>query len=371
MEERKATVLVIEDDPANRELLVEYLSQEGGFGTMEAADARSGFQLFCSESIDLVLLDVMLPDESGFNLCRRLKSVGRSFVPIVLVTALNEVADKVAGLEAGADDFISKPILKEELLARSRSHLRTKRMMDRIGAYREELSRFNQRLQEQVEHRTRQLQAAMAELKRAKEDVEMTRIEIVERLGVASEYRDQATGRHIQRMATYVFEIALSFGLSPGVAELYKLAAPLHDIGKLGVRDHILLKPTQLEEDEIELIRMHTTIGAEILANPRTELMQLAYEMARGHHERWDGLGYPEGSSGEEIPLPARICAVADVFEALTGRRVYRETLMAAEEAKNEILAGSGTRFDPRVVQAFLEAYDRIVGSGQRGEPWQ
>ena len=152
---------------------------------------------------------------------------------------------------------------------------------------------------------------------------------------------------------------------------MYKLAAPLHDIGKLGVRDHILLKPTQLEEDEIELIRMHTTIGAEILANPRTELMQLAYEMARGHHERWDGLGYPEGSSGEEIPLPARICAVADVFEALTGRRVYRETLMAAEEAKNEILAGSGTRFDPRVVQAFLEAYDRIVGSGQRGEPWQ
>lgn len=179
---RKTHILVIDDSDASRELLVELLEAEGDYIVHDAVDARSGFAQFQEHDVELVLLDVMLPDESGFNLCKRMKSARAGFLPIIMVTALNSVSDKVRGLEAGADDFITKPILREELLARSRSHLRTKRMVDRVDRYREELSRFNQRLQEEVHMRTRQLQKTMAELKRAKEDVELTRVEIVERL---------------------------------------------------------------------------------------------------------------------------------------------------------------------------------------------
>jgi putative two-component system response regulator len=368
MDETQATILVVEDNQANRELLVELLSDEVGFRVVEAANAREGFDAFSSQSVDLVLLDIMLPDESGFNLCRRMKSVSRVFVPIVLVTALNDVADKVQGLEAGADDFLTKPILKEELLARSRSHLRTKRMMDRIDRYRSELSRFNQRLQEQVDIRTRQLQSALGELRTAKEDVERTRLEIVERLGIAAEYRDEWTGQHIRRMSAYVYEISLAYGLAPDQAELFRVAAPLHDIGKMGVRDHVLLKPEQLEEGEVELIREHTRIGAQILAKPRTKLMRIALEMAQSHHERWDGQGYPAGLRGEEIPLSARICSVADVFDALTSSRVYRPDAFQVEEACGAVVAAAGTRFDPRVVEAFSRAYHKILAIREHAE---
>ena len=361
MREPKISVLVIDDHPASRELLSEYLEQEGDFAVYSAGDARTGFELFRNHDIDLVLLDVMLPDESGFDLCRRMKSVAPTFVPVVMVTALNSTTDKVQGMEVGADDFISKPIIREELLARSRSHLRTKRMMDRIEQYRTELSTFNQRLQEEVEIRTRQLQGALAELKNAKAEVEETRLEIIERLGMAAEYRDQETGQHIKRMSQYVHEIALAMGLPQGTAESYCLAAPMHDIGKMGVKDHVLFKPAQLEEGEEELIRQHTIIGARIMADPKTELLEVAQQMARSHHERWDGSGYPDGLKGEEIPLPARICAVADVFDALTSERVYRSVVDSVADARDRIVAGSGTWFDPRVVEAFEAAYDRIL----------
>jgi putative two-component system response regulator len=355
-----ATILIVEDNPATLELLGEMLTQEDSYHVLSALTARDAFQILREQQPDLVLLDVGLPDESGFNLCQRMKSVSTSFVPIVLVTALNDVADKVRGLEVGADDFITKPILREELVARTRSHLRTKRMLDRVEGYRNELSRFNQRLQEQVEIRTRQLQSALAELKRAKEEVDTTQRELVERLGMAAEYRDEWTGNHIRRVAGYVYETALAYGLSQARADMLCLAAPLHDIGKMGVRDHVLLKPDQLEEGEVELIREHTTIGAEILADPKTELMRIAWQMARSHHERWDGQGYPDGLTGAEIPLAARICAVADVFDALTSTRVYRPGCQTAVDALAEIQNRAGSRFDPKVVTAFSTAFEQI-----------
>lgn len=361
MREPKISALVIDDHPASRELLSEYLLEEGGFKVFDAGDARTGFDLFRNNEIDLVLLDVMLPDESGFDLCRRMKSVARGFVPVVMVTALNSTTDKVQGMEVGADDFISKPIIREELLARTRSHLRTKRMMDRIEQYRAELNAFNQRLQEQVEIRTRQLQGALAELKQAKAEVEETRHEIIERLGTAAEYRDQETGLHVKRMSDYVFQISLALGLPQATAESYRLAAPMHDIGKMGVRDHVLFKPAQLEEGEEDLIRQHTIIGAKIMANPRTELLEIAQQMARSHHERWDGTGYPDGLEGEEIPLPARVCAVADVFDALTSERVYRSVVETLADARARIAAQAGKMFDPEVVKAFESAYDKIL----------
>lgn len=370
MENLDSRILIIEDNAATRELLAEFLETDGEFQILQAQDAWTGFEMLKRERVDLVLLDVMLPDESGFNLCRRIKSATVRFIPIVLVTALNSVSDKVKGLEAGADDFISKPILREELLARTRSHLRTKRMVDRVDEYRLELSRFNQRLKEEVHQRTMQLRETMAELKKAKEEVEQTRVEIVERLGVAAEYRDQETGLHVRRMALFVRELALAYGLPPDRAEIFRLAAPMHDIGKMGVKDHVLLKPTRLEEGEVELIREHTLIGARILANPRTELMEIAQQMARSHHERWDGCGYPDGIKGEEIPLPARICAVADVFDALTMGRVYRPAPLSLQDAVDEVLSGAGTRFDPKVVEAFSRSREKIIQILREVEKW-
>jgi putative two-component system response regulator len=370
MNDSKTRILVVEDNSAARELLVEYLLDVGEYSVVEAADATAGFREASSGDVDLVLLDVMLPDESGFNLCRRLKSAVRSYLPIILVTALNSVSDKVQGLEAGADDFLSKPIIREELLARTQSHLRTKRMMDKIEQYRQELSRFNQRLQEQVEIRTRQLQAALADLRSAKEEVEATRLEVIERLGTASEYRDTETGAHVRRMAEYVYETALAYGLPEQDAQLYKLAAPLHDIGKMGVGDHVLLKPTQLEEGEIELIRQHTVIGDKILSDPGTELLKIAQQMARSHHERWDGTGYPDGLSGESIPLSARICAVADVFDAITSARVYRSAPDSLEGGLSSIVEGAGTRFDPKVVTAFRQCFERISRVKEQSKEW-
>jgi len=368
MPERRTTVLIVEDDEANRHFLAEFLTSEGEFDVLEAGDAATAFQLFSSNPVDLVLLDVMLPDESGYNLCRRMKSVSKVFVPVILVTALNETRDKVEGLGAGADDFVSKPILREELVARTRSHLRTKRMMDRIEGYRKEASLFNERLQQEVELRTRQLQAALAQLRKALDDVEHTRLEIVERLGIAAEFRDEETGQHVKRMGFLVYEIASACGLPPDKVKMFALAAPLHDIGKMGVRDHVLLKPSQLEEGEEDLIRAHTIIGSKILANPRTELLDVACKMARSHHERWDGKGYPDGLAGDAIPLPARVCAVADAYDAMTSSRVYHPNPLDPSLAKEEIRKGAGTMFDPDVVEAFLRAFDRIVQGTPKGE---
>jgi putative two-component system response regulator len=366
MTERDARLLVLDDESATREMVAAMFLEEGGYQVVEAGTAAAGFSFVTAGNVDLVLLDVLLPDESGFNLCRRMKSVSKNFLPIILVTALNDVADKVKGLEAGADDFLTKPFVKAELLARTRSHLRTKAMVDRVDRYRRELTLFNQRLQDEVEIRTRQLQTALAELRAAKKDVEATRVEIVDRLGVAAEYRDEETGQHIRRMSRTVHELALAYGLIAEKAELYRLAAPLHDIGKMGVRDHVLLKVDQLEEGEIELIREHTRIGAAILANPGTELLRIAQEMARSHHERWDGKGYPDGLKGEEIPLPARICAVADVFDALTHRRIYRSAPLSVEEAADRVRDGAGAMFDPKIVEAFTRALSRLLAGEEQ-----
>jgi putative two-component system response regulator len=238
--------------------------------------------------------------------------------------------------------------------------------MDRIEEYRQEMAHFNQRLQEQVEVRTRQLRDALGELRKAKEEVERTRVEIIERLGVAAEYRDHETGVHIRRMSKAVYEIALAYGIPQETSELYRLAAPMHDIGKMGVQDHVLLKPAQLEEGEIELIRQHTIIGFEILGNPSTELLRVARQMARSHHERWDGKGYPDGLKGEDIPLPARICAVADVFDALHYHRIYRDALASSQDAYAAVVEGAGTLFDPKVVEAFKKIHPKLVANGDK-----
>jgi putative two-component system response regulator len=359
-------LLAVEDDPGSMELLVEYLSSGGYDSVLRAENTREAMALFSRHPVDLVYLDVMLPDGDGFSLTRQLKEQSSEYVPIILVTALNSTSDKVRGLDAGADDFITKPLIREELIARTASHLRTKRMMDQVEQYQEELAGFNKRLRQLVRDRTQQLKTTLADLQAVKDDVEDTRRELIERLGIAAEYRDEETGFHIQRMAHYVYRIALALGIPERTAELMRTAAPMHDLGKLGIRDRILHKPSELEEDEYNVMKRHPLIGAQILANPRTDLLKVAYNMARSHHEQWDGSGYPDGLAGEDIPIAARICAVADVFDALTSGRIYRPEAYPVEKAVEEISSGAGTRFDPLVVAAFGDALPDILADRDR-----
>ena len=359
-------LLAVEDDPGSMELLVEYLASGGYTSVLRAENTREAVALFSRHPVDLVYLDVMLPDGDGFSLTRQLKEMSSEFVPIILVTALNSTSDKVKGLDAGADDFITKPLIREELIARTTSHLRTKRIMDQVEQYQQELAGFNKRLRQLVRERTEQLKAALGDLQATKDEVEETRLELIERLGTAAEYRDKETGYHIQRMSHYVHRIALALDLPTRDVELMRTAAPLHDIGKLGIRDQILHKTSSLAEEEYAIIKRHPLIGAQILANPRTDLLKVAYDMARSHHERWDGTGYPDGLAGETIPLAARICAVADVFDALTSGRIYRPEAYPVEQALAEIRDGAESRFDPRVVSAFEAALPDILADRDR-----
>lgn len=362
----KYRVLVVEDDPGALELLAEYL--ESDYEVATAQDAFSCLRSVTSKRPDLVLLDVMLPDESGFNLCKRLRELQPPFFPILLVTALNTTGDRVRGLEAGADDFVSKPFLKEELMARVRSHLRTKAMVDEVERLRVQASEFNKRLQLEVERATRDLEKAVEQLQLANEEMAATHKEIMDRLGCVAEYRDPETGGHARRVASLVYILAQELGLPAATCEMYRMAAPLHDIGKLAIRDRVLLKPADLDEREAELVREHTAVGARILSNPRTPVVEIAYFMASGHHERWDGRGYPNGLAGDAIPLPARVCAVADAFDAMTSGRVYRPEPMTDEQAGNQLQEGAGTAFDPEVVQAFMRALPGIKRARAKGE---
>lgn len=359
-------ILIVEDDPASQEILSTLLSSAGFTNLVRATNLRDGLDLFNSNDVDLVYLDVMLPDGDGLELTRKIREQSESFVPIILVTSLTSVQDKVAGLNAGADDFITKPIIPSELIARTESHLRIKRMMDREKRYKRELTHFNERLRSMVKERTQKLDDALHELKQAKMEIEESQLELLERLGMAAEYRDQETGFHIQRMSQYVYRVAVAMGLSDDEARLFKLAAPMHDLGKLGIQDRILHKPSSLEDEEYNAIKSHPLIGAQILDNPKTKLLSVAYNMARSHHERWDGNGYPDGLRGADIPLAARICAVADVFDALTSGRVYRPNALSLEHTLKMIKAGSGSRFDPAVVEAFFRSLPLILDDRDR-----
>ncbi len=356
--ERRQRVLVVEDEPATRELLAEYL--EFDYDIITAQDGYGCMRTVGTQHVDLILLDVMLPDESGFNLCRKLKASTLDFIPVLMVTALNTTQDRVAGLEAGADDFLSKPFIKEELMARVRSHLRTKAVVDEVQRLRAEAAEFSQRLALEVERATSSLELAMDDLRKVNEELDASRREVIERLGCVAEHRDPETGGHARRVSVLVYLLAKELGLPEETCDMYRLAAPLHDIGKLAIPDELLLKPSNLDEREALAMRAHTSVGAKILANPGTPLVEIAYFMASGHHERLDGKGYPNGVTGDKIPLAARVCAVADAFDAMTTDRVYRAVPMTEEQAVAELVAGKGTRFDPAVVDAFLAALPKI-----------
>lgn len=328
----KQVILVVDDVPANIDVLSEILRP-----TYQVKVVTNGVMALKiamgPQPPDLILLDIMMPGMDGYEVCQRLKNNSLTrHIPVIFVSAMDEVNDETKGFELGAVDYITKPVSPSIVKARVKTHLA---LFDQ-----------NRVLEKKVKERTAELHD--------------TRLQIIHCLGAASEYRDEETGTHISRMSQYSRIIALAAGLPVTEAELLLQAAPMHDVGKIGIPDRILLKPGKLDAEEWEIMKTHTTIGAEIIGSHPSDLLTLAVQVALTHHEKWDGTGYPYGLAGEKIPIHGRIVMLADVFDALTSDRPYKKAWSEAT-AIQEINDMSGHHFDPQLVLAFMKALPEIL----------
>jgi putative two-component system response regulator len=339
-------ILVVDDQPQNIELLEARLVPQG-YEIITASNGEEALEKLSGNQVDLILLDVMMPGMDGFEVTRRIRKNDKArLLPIVLVTALRETEDRVKGIEAGCDDFLSKPFDKMELLARVKSLLKVKAYNDLMCNYRKELEAA-------VIKRT-------AELNHALERIKAASLDTIYRLSVASEYKDEDTGAHIRRMSRYSAAVARQMGLDENTVETILYAAPMHDLGKIGIPDRILLKPGKLDPPEWEIMKQHPAIGASILKGSDAEFIRLGENIAMSHHEKWDGSGYPNSLKGIEIPVAGRIAAIADVFDALTSKRPYKEPF-SVDKSLAIIRKGNGSHFDPDVVEAFFAVQDEIL----------
>jgi len=311
-------ILAVDDEASNLQLLRQILQDH--YRLRFAKDGPRALELAREELPDLILLDVMMPGMSGYEVCAALKAdPALAAVPVIFVTALNDTADELEGFEAGAVDYITKPVSPPIVRARVRTHLSLVRM----------------------------------------EELRASRLEIVQRLGLAAEYKDNETGLHVIRMSHFARILGLAAGMTEAEADDLLHAAPMHDVGKIGIPDRVLLKPGPLDADEWQIMQGHALIGAEIIGQHDHGVLALARNIALTHHEKWDGSGYPNGLAGAAIPLEGRICAIADVFDALTSVRPYKKA-WTEEEALDFLVKQKGRHFDPVLVDLFLEQMPAI-----------
>lgn len=335
-----ARILIVDDEPVNLKLLDKMLTAQGYSNLVLIQDPRQVLEIYRQQRTDLILLDINMPHLDGFGVLEQLKELNDLLLPpVVILTAQNGQDFMLRALNAGARDFITKPFDRNELLARVRN------MLDAHLAHR--------LVYEQKDVLDEMVQARTDELSR-------TRLQVVQRLGRAAEYRDNETGNHILRMSHISALLAKSIGWNESDCELVLHASPMHDIGKIGIPDHILLKPGKFEPEEWEIMKTHSAIGAHILEGDDSDLMRCAREIALTHHEKWDGSGYPFGLSGAAIPLTGRIAALADVFDALTSARPYKKA-WTIDAAVGLIKEDRGTHFDPELVDVFLEQLPEIL----------
>ena len=347
------TILIVDDTPENLRVLLELLKQQG-YKVRAAPNGKLALQAAASEPPDLILLDVMMPEMDGYEVCRRLKQDDKlREIPVVFLSALGETVDKVRAFDAGGVDYVTKPFEFAEVRARVELHLRLRRLQVQLEAH-------NRELQDRVEEQVREIS-----------DSQMATIVALARL---AESRDKGTGKHIERVQIYCRLLASHLRehatgpdrVSEAFIENIFRASPLHDIGKVAIRDSILLKPGPLTPAEFDEMKAHTTLGAQTLeevqkAYPKNGFVRIGIEIARSHHERWDGTGYPLGLAGTDIPLSARIMAVADSYDAARSRRFYKPALPHAECCA-AIYRRSGSYLDPALVEAFRAVEDRFCG---------
>lgn len=329
---RKYTVLIVDDAPENINILSELL-----FSVYSIRAATNGVKALAialsDDPPDIILLDVMMPGMDGYEVCRKLKdSVKTKDIPLIFVTSLDEASEEAKGLELGAVDYITKPYNPDIIKKRVHNHL--------------ELKKHRDHLEELVKERTAELRE--------------TRLEIIHKLGLAAEYRDKETGTHIVRISYYCQLLATAYGLSQNEVDLILNTAPMHDIGKIGIPDGILLKPGSLNEEEWKIMKTHCAIGAQIIGKHPSDLLQAAGVIALTHHEKWNGSGYPRCLCGLDIPLYGRIVAIADVFDAITSKRPYKEAC-SVEKAIDFIKSEKGRHFEASLVDTFLDVLPDII----------
>lgn len=357
-----AKIMIVDDESVNVKVTRKYLERVGYRNFITTTAPKDALELIFHERPDVVLLDVMMPDVSGLDILTKLRETPATVsLPVIIFTAAADQSLKCDALQRGATDFLAKPVEPNELTARVRNALTLKAHNDRM-------ERDSRRLQDEIRTRTAELA--------------MNRLEVIHCLARAAEYRDNETGRHVMRVGCYVGIIARAMKLDEETVELMEHASPLHDVGKIGIPDAILLKPGKLMPEEMDVMREHcqrgarvfevlssedwttiknhTEIGSRILGDSRSPLLRMASRIALTHHEHWDGNGYPLALSGANIPLEGRITAVADVFDALSTRRPYKPAfpLPKCFEIMQE---GRGKHFDPDVLDSFMSAKDEIV----------
>jgi putative two-component system response regulator len=335
-----ARILAVDDQLYNIQLLKMMLRGAGFQNLYTTVDSREALPLYVEHQPDLVLLDLSMPHIDGFGVMAQLREhAGADLAPILILTAETDPEMRYRALGGGARDFLNKPFDKVETLARIRNLLEMRLMHNRVRA-------DNEELEQRVRERTSELRDAQ--------------MEIIHRLGHAAEYKDNETGNHIIRMSLYCAEMARAVGLPEDAVEMLQRASPMHDVGKIGIPDRVLLKPGKLDAGEWAVMQTHAAIGADLLGGSRSPLIQMAAEIALTHHEKWDGTGYPRGLRGEEIPLVGRICALCDVFDALTSERPYKRA-WSVDEAMAEIERGVGRHFDPQLVSVMVAILPRIL----------
>jgi len=337
-----ARFLIVDDEAANIGVLEQMLEHWGCLNVVSTTDPREALALYSGFSPDIILLDLMMPHLDGFAVMEQLRPLlpVASYLPILVLTADTSIPTKRRALAAGATDFLTKPFDGVELSLRIRTLLRTRFLQV-------QLAEQNSLLETKVQQRT--------------QDLAQAEIDAVECLALAAEFRDDDTGHHTQRVGHTAALLANHLGLDAARVALIRRAAPLHDVGKIGIPDGVLLKSGRLTDDEFAVMRRHAEIGAHILVRHHSPLFQLAARIALIHHERWDGTGYPHGLAGADIPMEGRLVALADVFDALTHARPYKPAWPAGH-ALLEIERQSGRQFDPALVAVFLE----LAGTDQR-----
>jgi len=351
MENNNKTILIVEDEKLNINVLAELLKDE--YKIIVAKTGKDALSRLELSKVDLILLDIMLPDTDGYSVCRKIKSSDRlKDIPIIFITSKNNVDDEIKGLSMGAIDYITKPFSPPILKTRIETHLK-------LVEYSRRLKNQNKFLEMMVEKKTK--------------DITTTRDMAVYSMAMMAEQRDKDTGYHLKRTQSYILMLCnqlrennkyTNILTDDFIDRVYK-SAPLHDIGKVSIPDKILNKPAKLTEEEYEMMKDHSYAGYETINSAaqiieqNNEFLNIAKEIILYHHEKWDGSGYPEGLQGENIPLSARLMAVADVFDALINKRVYKDAF-PEEEVTKIMIEGSGTHFDPKLIDAFFAIKDHF-----------
>ncbi|MCP4702816.1 MAG: response regulator [Gammaproteobacteria bacterium] len=360
-------ILSIDDDAIIRESFRNFL-EDSGYQVLEAENGRTGLEVFAQKKPDLVLADLCMPELNGLAVLARVTKDAPD-IPIIVVSGAGVLCDVVDALHLGAWDYLIKPIDDLSVL-----NYAIEKCLERARLIKEN-RKYKERLEEMVKVRTAQLEAANLELKE-------TRMQIIRRLGKAAEYKDNETGKHVIRVSCYSGILAEELGLDPEIVELIRLCSPMHDIGKIGIPDKILLKAGPLDAAEwhfmqkhcmigadmleplltaeITPYREHTTLGRKMLEGSDSSLLQVARRIAACHHEHWDGSGYPEGLSGEEIPIEARIVTVADIYDALSSERSYKPAF-DEEKCQNIVRELSGNFLEPHIVNVFFSSINKIL----------